>query len=1454
MVGVAFAAATAFLTLNEGQRLLARLKSGNASQGSTQSAVLAHYYSTVPHTGTTATGPGTIPCPDTASPPTGDEAATCDGVATPNAGVLPWKTLGLSRDQAIDGNGNFYTYVVSPDARAICDSVGNDHTGGSEITGTLKASSLRVTNALGTTTSIPFATIGHGKNGLGARSSSNVASTAPESANELANCDPIVGTCAHGTVMGTTTALVSGPFTGSTSSTAFDDQVFVPTNASLLSLCQSLTPGGALNATLSDNFAAGDTSTTVDSTKFTASNVTRAAELETSATASKTNGNQVARFGAPGAALATNPTNYNLDPRVRPLFISALWSPNAGDVSGGVGLCGTGGATHDQAGMSIVTRATAGTQTPGTDDFAAGGGLTIRYYDGALATAIDATTTGVANTIEIRAHGATLATSTADTFNLICYKKYLIEAYDDGSYVWGRVTQTDNSSNTAIVGPFATSGTVGDQHDDLYGANQAAFVSGPNINDLDDAVAGVGMLTMTADGTNDYVTASNLGLTGSLTLEAWIRPVALPTTNTTSAVIASWDAGAALPGNNSFRLSIAGTATASSGTQISLDLSGVNSAAASINTNHLAAYTPTLGKWAHIAATYDAAAGVVTFYVNGEAVGTARTTINSAGIVGGSQPFTVGGDAAGTASFFQGDISDVRVWNTARTAASILSSYNTRLSYSTATAVSNLTLNWKLDRESGGIAAANVTAVSTGETTGAAHNGTLTNGAKYTAALANYFRPFAGTVNSVAGVCPSGTAGHSYECDFRSNAQSSTFTFAANLYNVYAKLWGGGGGGYSSGSASTGGGGGFSAGALRSINATTIHGQNVDVIVGSGGTGSTTLLNGAGGGGASAIRLTSGTVPGLVAGGGGGASLSNNTVYPLCSSLVGDSGNQCGLGGAGGGADTAVTSSRAPDGATAVCGGRGGHGTNAYSSGSPADPPNAYCLAGGGNPTTSAGGSGAGTATGGPSAAGAGGAGYNASAAQGGAGGGGGGGGISNAAFTAGGGEAGGYERAAYNTLTVSGTPRTGDIVTLTFTNPAATVTYTVQASDTTAALLAGHLLTSIQANATLTASNFIAYAQTSTVIELVEPGANATATTLSTSVTSGGTETNTVVNGVVAFANGSNTPRQSRVTIGGTPHSGDTIRLVFTGTNTPSTGNLFFASPYTFNYVVQASDTTNAILATSIRAAIIANTTLGGARNVPRYVYACNSGNTVRCNGNNLACGSPNTSVVTVLQCNNASRPNQTTITGSVIAATPTEAVTAGALNFVSAGTSNGFGGGGGAGYRDASGVTGALGQNGVVASIATVSTATHTTASILLTNTALSLSTTISTPVVNGTDTTTTVAARLATLINGNATLNTAGILASASGATMTILQQGTTGATTVLSSTGTDTITFSPVSGTLASGAAGGRRDYHYAPTCTTNCNATPGNGGGYDISAGGVGTAGASGSAGAAMLFW
>lgn len=59
---------------------------------------------------------GRLPCPDTKlSPlgPDGVEVAPCNTNIVDGFGVVPWQTLGLGRDRAVDGWGNFMSYRVA---------------------------------------------------------------------------------------------------------------------------------------------------------------------------------------------------------------------------------------------------------------------------------------------------------------------------------------------------------------------------------------------------------------------------------------------------------------------------------------------------------------------------------------------------------------------------------------------------------------------------------------------------------------------------------------------------------------------------------------------------------------------------------------------------------------------------------------------------------------------------------------------------------------------------------------------------------------------------------------------------------------------------------------------------------------------------------------------------------------------------------------------------------------------------------------------------------------------------------------------------------------------------------------------------------------------------------------------------------------------------------------------
>lgn len=125
-----------------------------------------------------------LPCPETTalngSPPTGAETRTTPNDPTTRCasfwGTLPFETLGVSRDTALDGYGNYFTYYVSaaainsePDWTLTSRSgvpgfnVGNP--GRFAITERIGAALVPTTNAANLAAAV---IVSHGKNGSGA--------------------------------------------------------------------------------------------------------------------------------------------------------------------------------------------------------------------------------------------------------------------------------------------------------------------------------------------------------------------------------------------------------------------------------------------------------------------------------------------------------------------------------------------------------------------------------------------------------------------------------------------------------------------------------------------------------------------------------------------------------------------------------------------------------------------------------------------------------------------------------------------------------------------------------------------------------------------------------------------------------------------------------------------------------------------------------------------------------------------------------------------------------------------------------------------------------------------------------------------------------------------------------------------------------------------------------------
>lgn len=974
---IAFTALTIFFSRLAGDRELARVQNAVGGQGRLTQAVFTAFLQSY------SGGTYTLPCPDMtaagSTQPTGN-AGTCNATGS-TAGILPWKALGLPRESAIDAYGNYYTYIVSRQALNLCD------TAGSEITGSLVANTdLMLSESTGTR-ALSFVIIGHGQNRLGARSAGTNANTdaAASGSHEESNA----------------AAAPTTVYADSYSLNVFDDEVFAPTAYDTTKICKSLTPGGGLNAAITENFDGGGsgrnasgTGGTPDATKFSGSTATVDADQR----ANSSRGNFVANFGTGGAILATNPATQIFDPRIRRLYVSAKWTP--APIS----------AATD-AGMSLATRATAGDRGA-ADDFAAGNGVTFRFFcgtgDSGCATAAGASL-GATNYISIRENAAERASSFTNSsgYTLTAGKTYIIEAYDDGLDTWARITQEDAPTNTAYVSYRFGAAT------DTGGSQQLLLINHAAQSYIDDFTAGVAMLALSLDGTGYAASAANTNnLTdgGDLTLETWLNPRKLPNSGQEATIVSKWDGTA----NSAFKLFLADDGFL----YFNLVETG-----GTVGTAVSTGIKPTLNAWTHVAVSYDHAASArLAFYQNG-----ARARTSTIGTGAGtnddtSLQFAVGALATG-GSAFTGEISDVRLWKTVRTYSQIVANYEQRLPLTGSD--NTLVVNWKLDFESGGLAATNALR-SPAEGSDSAVFG-VGNTARYAPTLARYFRPFS------TQVCPGHEVG-AYRCSFTTAGTvqlgvSPTYTVPTTLGAVYAKVWGGGGGGYNdSTNRHPAGSGGFSEGRIQRIGNSPLAGQLVDVIIGEGGGGSSTSTLGGSGGDASVI-MSAGGVASLAAGGGGGAShsatlsatstpqtlsqvLSNALaalipVQALRDTAVGiivaamPSTGAGGDGAPGGGATVPVIA-RADDSSNS-CGGRSGNFT--FTPPTPTPPTTNRCNAGGADPDTSGNG---GNASGGGVAKG--GVGYIGTTGQVGAGGGGGGVTVNGSGLiNGGGGEAGGY-------------------------------------------------------------------------------------------------------------------------------------------------------------------------------------------------------------------------------------------------------------------------------------------------------------------------------------------------------------------------------------------------------------------------------------------------------------
>jgi hypothetical protein len=240
--------------------------------------------------------------------------------------------------------------------------------------------------------------------------------------------------------------------------------------------------------------------------------------------------------------------------------------------------------------------------------------------------------------------GATSSTYTTPVANTaLTGYQYRVKVTDPGS----GSPSTTALSTLSTAANFTVSQQPGSDTDTTYSSNVATSAA-----------------TVYATGGE----TSSLSITGAITLEAWVRPTGLN------------DGGWSMVVNkeNAYELGI--TSSAGSGVGYwSYGLQG--SSWSGVTTNILAR----LNEWHHVAITRAAGANTVNFYLDGHLAFTGSADGAGTGAINNpSRPFTIGArwnDGTGYLAQFKGQIDQVKVFNSARTANEIAIS---RDSYSVA--------------------------------------------------------------------------------------------------------------------------------------------------------------------------------------------------------------------------------------------------------------------------------------------------------------------------------------------------------------------------------------------------------------------------------------------------------------------------------------------------------------------------------------------------------------------------------------------------------------------------------------------------------------------------------------------------------------------------------------------------------------------------------------------------
>jgi len=164
-------------------------------------------------------------------------------------------------------------------------------------------------------------------------------------------------------------------------------------------------------------------------------------------------------------------------------------------------------------------------------------------------------------------------------------------------------------------------------------------------------------------GTNVKGDALDIG--GDITMEAWIKFESLPTSGNKMTFIAR-DENATDKKGYYFRFV--------EGTPDVLGF-GCRDSSGGYQSKTVAWDAPTLNTWYHVAVVHDKSAGDVQFYVNGSAQGALLTGLATTTGESSEAQLRIGSENSTHTNYFDGMISEVRIWDTERSGAEIAANY-----------------------------------------------------------------------------------------------------------------------------------------------------------------------------------------------------------------------------------------------------------------------------------------------------------------------------------------------------------------------------------------------------------------------------------------------------------------------------------------------------------------------------------------------------------------------------------------------------------------------------------------------------------------------------------------------------------------------------------------------------------------------------------------------------------